>query len=330
MRKNLFGISAALLFSGLASQAMSQTSLKFSYELPVTHPFHAGSEKLRDCVAQKTNNMVKIELYPAGQIAKDSTFIKSITSGTLDGGLSPTLYWTGVMPIAGIFDVPFVITSHEEANKILNGPIGERLLKELDSKDLVGLGFFNYGFGIFGNNKKQLKTPSDFAGLKIRTNNDIGAKLLVAYGASPVFMSGSEVFIALERGTVDGSHLGLSSIVERKIYQTVKNLTVDNHNAIPYFVVFSKEAFRKLKDDQKVALKACVTEVANWVSKEQEKGDSEAIGFLRKQGMDVIELTPEQIKVWQAAAKPAKDYWLERAGPDGQKILTEMEAALKK
>lgn len=311
-----------------ATPVSAQTTIRFSFELPVTHNFHKGAEMLRDAMAKKTNGAVKIELYPAAQLAKDSTFIKAITSGNIDGGLSPTLYWTGVMPLAGILDVPFAITTHAQAQRILAGPVGARLLKELEKFQLVGLGYFNYGFGIYGNNKRPLKVPADFAGLKIRTNNDIGAKLLQAFGAAPVFMSGSEVFLALERGTVDGAHLGLSSIVERKIYQTVKHLTIDNHNAIPYFVVVRKETFDKLSPDHQKVLRDTVAEISAWVANEQEKGDSEAIGFLRQQGMEVVELSPAEIKVWQTAAKSVRDFWLEKSGADGANLLNALEAAV--
>lgn len=327
MKLKALGLAALLASVCAAGSAIAQTTIKFSYELPVTHPFHKGTEKMRDLVAQKTNGAVKLELYPAGQLSKDSNFIKAITSGTLDAGLSPTLYWTGIMPLAGVFDAPFAITTHAQAQRVLAGPVGARLLKELERHQLVGLGYFNYGFGVYGNNKRPLKTPADFVGLKIRTNNDIGAKLLQAYGASPAFMSGSEVFLALERGTVDGSHLGLSSIVERKIYQTVKYLTVDNHNAIPYFVVFRKDVLDKLTPEQRSAIASAVTEVSGSVAKAQEEGDNAAVSFLRQQGMQVIELTPAEIKAWQAAAKPAKDFWLERAGAEGAKLLQDLEAA---
>ena len=308
----------------------AQTKIRFSYELPVTHNFNKGAEMLRDLVDKKTNGAVKIELYPAAQLAKDSTFIKTITAGSIDGGLIPTLYWTGVMPLAGVFDVPFAITTHDEAQKVLAGPVGAKLLAELDRFELVGLGYFNYGFGIYGNNKRPLKTPADFAGLKIRTNNDIGAKLLQAYGASPVFMSGSEVFLGLERGTVDGAHLGLTSIVERKLYQAVKHLTIDNHNAIPYFVTVRKEIFAKLTSEQQKAIRDAANEVAAWVAKEQEKDDSKSVALLREKGMQVIELTPAEIKAWQDAAKSVKEFWLQKAGDAGKQLLAEIDAALAK
>src|ERR1700742_4248739 len=107
MKKTM--ILAGLIAASLAAPAYAETKIRFSYELPVSHNFHKASEMLAKSVREKTNGEVIIELYPAGQLAKDSSFVKAITSGNVDGGLSPTLYWTGIMPIAGIFDVPYVV-----------------------------------------------------------------------------------------------------------------------------------------------------------------------------------------------------------------------------
>ncbi len=322
--RSLAGLCAAALFAAGAAHAQVQT-IKLSFELPVTHNFNKAAQMVADNVAKRSGGQVKIELYPAGQLAKDSTFIKTINSGGIDAGLSPTLYWTGVMPIAGILDVPYVITTHAQAQRVLAGPVGAKLLAELDRFNLVGLGYFNYGFGIYGNNKRELKKPDDFKGLKIRTNNDIGAKLLQAFGASPVFMSGSEVFLALERGTVDGAHTGMSSIIERKMFGAMKYVTIDNHNSIPYFFVIRKAVYEKLSPANQKILAEAVQEAAAWASKVQEQDDAEGVKTLRANGVTVTELSPAEVKVWQAAAAPAREFWLSKAGPDGAELLKLME-----
>lgn len=317
-----FLVFFSVLAGGLAH---GQTVIRLSYGLPVTHNFHKGAQMVSEKVAKATNGQVKIELYPAGQLAKDSTFIKTINSGSIDAGLSPTLYWTGVMPIAGILDVPYVINTHEQAQRVLSGAVGARLLNELDRFGLIGLGYFNYGFGIYGNNIREISKPEHFKGLKIRTNNDIGAKLLQAFGASPTFMSGSEVHLALERGTVDGAHTGLSSIIERKMFTAMKHVTVDNHNVIPYFIVMRKSVFEKLTADQQKIIKDAFTEVSQWVGKEQEADDANGVKILRSNGVQVTELSSADIKVWKAAAEPAREFWLSKTGADGAELLKIME-----
>lgn len=328
VRTALFGL--AVMTVGLGTAARAETVIRFGYELPVTHEFHQGAQMLAKEVAEKTKGSVKIELYPAGQLTKDSTFAREITSGTVDAGLSPTLYWTGVMPIAGIFDVPYLVRSHDEAQKILGTAVGQRLLDGLDKFNAVGLGYFNYGFGIFGTTKKALLTPADFKGLKIRTNNDIGAQLLKTYGASPTFMSGSEVFLGLQQGTVDGTHTGLSSVLSRKMYEVLKHLTVENHNMIPYFVVVRKAVFNKLSAQEQAILRDAVRNAGDWVAAKQKQYDDEAVEALRGHGMKVEVLTPEQLGVWAKAARPVTEDWLKRVGKEGNELIALIEKTLER
>jgi tripartite ATP-independent transporter DctP family solute receptor len=309
--------------------ALAETVIRFSYALPVTHNFHKGAEQFKKAVEDGTGGEVKIEIYPSGQLSKDSNFIKGITSGTLDAGLSPTLYWTGVMPIAGIFDVPYLVRSHEEAKKVLASDVGQVLLDKLDAFNSVGLGYFNYGFGIFGNNVRSLKTPADFKGLKIRTNNDIGAELLQTFGASPTFMSGSEVYLGLQRGTVDGAHTGLSSVLSRKIYEVMKHLTVDNHNMIPYFFIVRKDIFEGLSPANQQILRQAARDACAWVADAQEADDVDAAKKLSEEhGMDVVILDDAALQQWSKEAAPVTDFWLAKVGDDGRSLIEKINTTL--
>jgi tripartite ATP-independent transporter DctP family solute receptor len=320
----VFGLSALTL----PSIALSETVIRFGYELPVTHEFHEAATMLAKEVSEGTKGSVKIELYPAGQLTKDSTFPREITSGTVDAGLSPTLYWTGVMPIAGIFDVPYVVRTHDEAQKVLKTEVGQRLLDGLKRFNAVGLGYFNYGFGIFGTAKHPLLKPSDLKGLKIRTNNDIGAQLLKTFGASPTFMSGSEVFLGLQQGTVDGTHTGLTSVLSRKMYDVLKYLVVDNHNMIPYFVIVRKEVYDRLTPEEQTVLRNAVQKAGDWVANLQKQNDEKAVEQLRAAGMQIEILTPDQVKIWAEAAQPVVDEWLKKNGEEGRSLLTSIEKTL--
>ena len=328
-RKGVYGglLGAAALLASMAV-ANAETVIRFGWELPVTHNLSVAAEKFAKSVEERTNGSVKIQLYPAAQLTKDSTFVKEITSGTVDGGLIGTLYWTSVMPLAGIFDVPYLVRSFDEAEKVLESPVGDKLLKELEKVDVVGIGYFNYGFGIFGSNVKALNTPADFQGQKFRTNNDIGAQLLQAFGASPTFMSGSEVFLGLQRGTVDGTHTGLSSVYSRKFWEVLKHLTVDNHNMIPYMVVIRKPLFDSLTPEEQQVLRDAAKEAGAWAAEMQEKDDLAAMSALREKGMEIVELSPEELEVWAEAARPVVDYWLSSVGEEGQQMIDDINQVL--
>jgi len=327
--KGLAGVfGSAALAVMLATTAQAQNVIRLSYELPVTHQFHEGAQMLAAMVDERTNGSVKIELYPAGQLTRDGNFPREITAGTVDAGLSPTLYWTGVMPIAGIFDVPYLVRTHEEAQQVLAGEVGQRLLDELAQFDAVGLGYFNYGFGIYGTTNRRLLEPADFQGVAMRTNNDIGAQLLQAFGASPTFMSGGEVYLGLQQGTIDGTHTGLSSVLSRNMYEVLDYLTVDNHNMIPYFVMVRKEVYDRLTAEEQQILREAVTEAGDWVAQAMAADDDQAVEALRGHGVTVDVLTPEQLESWAEASRSVVDYWLAIVGDEGREMIASIEATL--
>lgn len=328
--KGLAGMlcSAALVAMTTTTAAQAETVIRLSYGLPVTHKFHEGAQKLAEMVDERTDGSVKIELYPAGQLTRDANFPREMMAGTAEAGLSPTLYWTGVMPIAGIFDVPYLVRTHQEAQTVLAGEVGQRLLGELEQFDAVGLGYFNYGFGIYGTSDRQLLEPADFEGLAMRTNNDIGAQLLQAFGASPTFMSGGEVYMGLQQGTIDGTHTGLSSVLSRNMFEVLDYLTVDNHNMIPYFVMVQRDIYDSLTAEQQQILRDAVVEAGGWVAQEMEAADEQAVEALRDHGVTLDLLTPEQLESWAEASSGVIDYWLDIVGEDGRNLITSIETTL--
>jgi TRAP-type C4-dicarboxylate transport system substrate-binding protein len=110
----------------------------------------------------------------------------------------------------------------------------------------------------------------------------------------------------------------------------MKYLTVDNHNFIPYFVVFRKPVLDKLTPDQQKTLSAAVREVSDWVEQQQSKEDAEGVTLLRNKGMQVIELAPAEVKVWQEAARPVRDDWIKRVGKDGEDLLQAVEQDVRR
>lgn len=321
----LLFLIAALAWPGMAN---AQTVIRLVHEQPVNHFMHKAVEMIAKEVSEKTNGSVKIEIYPAGQLVKDADFPREVMSGTADAGLSASLYWAGVMPIVGIFDVPFLVQTHEEAQKVLASDVGRQLLAGLEKFQAVGLGYFNYGFGNWGTTKRELLKPDDFKSLKIRSNNDMGAQLLKAFGASSVFMTGSELFLAMQQGTIDGAHIGLSSTVSRKTYEVVKNVTVDNHNLVVFFVVVRKAVYDKLTPQEQSVLREAVRKAEAWVAEVSKKEDDDAIVELRKHGVRVTVLAPEDARVWAKAAQPVRDTWLKRMGKSGEELLVSVEKTL--
>ena len=160
----------------------------------------------------------------------------AIMTGGVDMGLNTVGRWATIIPAMEVFDVPFVFPGYEKVDSAIDGGMGKILEEEMAKKHVKVVYWADYGFVQYANNKKPIKKPEDFKGLKIRGYSELASETIKALGASPVTMGAGEVYMALQRGTIDGQSSGAPAMRDRKMYEVTKFLTVTNH-ASPEFVV---------------------------------------------------------------------------------------------
>src|SRR5205823_5859389 len=150
-------------------------------------------------------------------------------------------------PRIGALDLPFLFRSPEHAFKVLDGPVGAGLMKDLDSHGLKGLGWFQVGFRCITTKGRAVRTPDDVKGLKIRVPPN--PSLIQAFklmGANPVPMPLGELYQALESGAVDSQEHPISITYAAKFYEVQKNLTMSRHAYTAMPVVMNKAKFDAL------------------------------------------------------------------------------------
>ena len=189
-----------------------------------------------------------MQVYPAGQLLSDKDMNQSILTGGVEMGVNSSTLWASTVPAMGIFDVPYVFNDYSAVGEAVNGEFGDKLRDAMEEKGAKVLMFADYGFVQFANNKRALKSPSDFEGLKIRSIGDIPSELIQAYGASPVFMGGGEVYMALQRDTVDGATSGTTAMLQRKYDEVTKYLTVNNYAYLEFLLAVNKDFWDKLPE----------------------------------------------------------------------------------
>ena len=174
----------------------------------------------------------------------------------------------------------------------------------------------------FGNNKQQMRAAADFDGMKIRGYGRLAAEGLRALGASPVVMSPGEMYLAIQRGTIDGAITGVTSLKSRKIWEVVKYSTITGATFGVMAVNISQTKWDALSEAHQVALLQAGQEVFEWSVAVSAERDKEAFEFLIDQGVDTYRLTAGDKAEWRKLFKPAYDAWEERAG-DEEKDLVE-------
>ena len=301
--------------------ADKKVTLKMATQLPASHFLVKGMDSLKQKVAAKTNNTVEITIYPAGQLYNDKTMNDAIISGGIDMGLNTVGRWAQIIPSMNIFDVPFLFPSYEKIDAAIDGGMGKMLGAELQKKGIRPLIWADYGFVQFANNKKTIKTPADCKGLKIRGYSKYSSETIKALGASSTTMGSGEVYMGIQRGTIDGQISGTPAMISRKMWEVHKQLTITNHASPEFVVAMNEKSFQKLSANQQKALEEAAKEVRDAIRKTAKEADLKANEEMKKNGCTLYTPTADELKAFQAATKPVWDLYIKENGEVGKKLI---------
>lgn len=304
-----------------SAAAGGKVTLKMATALPANHPLVKELESMKQKVAEKTNGTVDINIYPAGQLYNDKNMNDAVMSGGVDMGLNSTGRWASVIPAMDVFDLPFLFPTYESEGKAVDNGLSEKLGGELEKKGVRPLVWVDYGTVHFGNNVREIKTPEDMKGLKMRGYSKYSSETLKALGASPVTMGAGEVYLAIQRGTIDGQISGTTAMRDRKMYEVHKYLTFCNLAAPEMLITINEKSYNKLSDSQKKALNDVSKEVQASIRANSKKEDLKALDDLKNLGMDVYEVPQDQLGQWRDATKSVLDLFVKENGQLGQELL---------
>lgn len=298
-----------------------KVTLKLAHNLPTAHPLAKGMESLEKKVAEKSKGMMTIAIYPSGQLYNDKSMNDAIMSGGIDMGLNTVGRWSSVIPAMEVFDVPFLFPSYEKVDKAIDGGLGDKLGAEMKKKGVRPIIWADYGFVQFANSKKAITKPADFDGLKLRGYGEMPSETIKALGAAPVTMGSGEVYMAIQRGVVDGQTSGTTAMYDRKMYEVTKYLTVTNHAYPEFILAMNDKAFQKLSPEQQKILMSAANEVRDDLRKSAKAEDLNALQKLKEKGMEVYVVPDADLVQWRAATKPCWDIFVKHAGPLGQELI---------
>jgi tripartite ATP-independent transporter DctP family solute receptor len=169
--------------------------------------------------------------------------------------------FNNLIPATQVPSLPFVFRSVDHMRKVMDGPIGEAILKEFEKHDLIGLAYYDSGSRSFYNSKRPINTPADMRGLKIRVQqSDMFVALVSALGANATPMAFGEVYSALQTGVIDGAENNWPSYDSTKHFEVSKFYSMTEHSLSPEVLVMSKRAFDRLSKEDQDNLRAAAKE----------------------------------------------------------------------
>lgn len=297
-------VAAALALGAIvALPALAQETLRNSLAIAQNSHYGAAAETLAKELEKRTNGRYKVQNYYSGALGAEREAIEAVQLGTLDLTITSSGPIPNFVPETAILDIPFLFRDYAHARAVLDGPIGQDMLAKFPSKNLVALAWAENGFRHMTNNKHPVNAPADLKGLKMRTmENPVHIQAYKAFGIIPTPMAFTEVFTALQQGTVDGQENPLSVISAAKFDQVQKYMTLTGHVYSPALILMSKAKWDKLSAADKQAFTEAAKEAVKANRARIDEDERKAVADLQSKGMTVV-VSPNKAP-FQAALGP--------------------------
>ncbi|HSR13128.1 MAG TPA: TRAP transporter substrate-binding protein [Thermodesulfobacteriota bacterium] len=299
-----------LVIAAAWGTAEAARTIKLAHVVNERDGFHVAALKFKELVEEKTKGEIKIEIYPNASLGDERTLLEGMQIGTIDMGVITNGPVANFYPKMAAFELPFFFGSPEAAYSVLDGPVGQKLLKNLQEIRLAGLAYAERGFRNLTNSKRPVNAPADVKGLKIRVmENPVYIDTFKTLGANAVPMAWTECLTALQQGTIDGQENPVNVIFAFKLNQTQIYLSLTRHTYAPALFVMSQKLYSSLGPDVQAAL----TDAANQAAKHERKWNAEQeqgqLKSLAEQGMSI--LTPD-LAAFKEAVKPVYQKYNDR------------------
>jgi len=325
MKKSLWLITICAL-SFYTVSAMALTRIKLGV---VTKPGSAQNivaEKFKELIEPASNGNISVQIFHSQSIGNETEILQQIQMNTIQMGIITGGLFDTFDPVVRVINYPFLFKDNEQADEILDGPLGAKILQSLERAGFKGLCFSENGFRDLTNNKHPVKRPDDIKGLKIRVMASALYKAIwQTLGANPIPMPWP-IYTELKQGVIDGQENPLWVMEVYKFYEVQKYMTLTRHVYSPHIDVASLKWWKTLDANTQDLIQRTIHEAAVFQRNDNRSKNADRLAFLKEKGME-IEAHPD-IDAFRAKVSGLKDTDL-YSEPRIQALLIEMLNATK-
>ncbi|MEZ5661722.1 MAG: TRAP transporter substrate-binding protein DctP [Burkholderiaceae bacterium] len=316
-------LGAAIAGAALSPVYAADHTMRISHQFPPAHHSARNIDQFAKEVAAATNGKVEVQIFGAAQLYKPNQHHAAVASGKVESALVLSFQWGGTIPEMSVSIIPYLMTSVAKQKAFVKSDAAAMLDAKMQAKGVKNIAWIvDTNSGIFTSNPRPLVTPADFNGVKIRGLNKMFNEGLIAMGATPVSMPGSEVYQGLQTGVIDAGFTGTQAANSRKFYEVQKYgvastilLAFDN-------LIVNPAWWNGLPADIRSAIQAAADAAVERSITKEDGIPAADIDVLNQKGMKAVALTAEQEKVMADAMQPAvRKAFIEAAGADGEKLL---------
>jgi C4-dicarboxylate-binding protein DctP len=319
---------ATLALSFLGTATVAQEKMRISLQLPLTSHLGENLTLFEKEVEERTNGTVDVEIYDSATLYKDKEVPAAVGSGAIEAGGASLTRYVGDAPVVDVFYMPFLFNTEDKVRAAVaeGSTVREILESEIAKTGGQVLYWQAYGGAILLSQGGPIRTPEDMKGKKARVFGKTLGDFVTAAGGAPTLISGSEQYLAYQRGTVDVGMTGVSGVKSRKLWEVMDTITVTNHADIEFVVVVNSEWWDSLDVETQGHISAAAKIAQDDVRDRVTQIEADAYAAAKENGMTIVELSDEELAAWQAVSQPVIDGYLKATGDTGKRILDSLSA----
>lgn len=275
--------------------------------------FALAMEEFAKQVEERSSGEMRVELFPGGLVdgvkMDERQLVEGVRSGALSIGLSTTSPLTNYNHLLDVFDLPFLFSSPEHADQVLDGPVGQRLLDCLRDKNLVGLGYLEVGFRVFSSSIP-LPDYASFSGKKLRVMQSVTfSRFVKGIGADPVPAPVDKIYLMGKEGYIDGADRTYPTYWDFQLYDVHRFISETDHAFSVKMILINDKVFDSLSSEDKSLLLESAKEASRLQRKKQREADKAVKEMALKEGIKIFEISPaEREKFVKASTELYDEY----------------------
>lgn len=321
------GMSAALVLGACNSDTGSEANadeakeydLKMSVTVSDSSTWYEAAEKLRDDLKEESDGRINIELYANEQLSGGDSgkAVEGLAKGSIDLTFNSTIIYSILDDRFGVASAPFLFAGTDEVDPVFAGEGGDMLKDILAEKGVHALGYGQNGFRQLTNSVREVKAPDDLKGMKIRIPGiTMYTDLYRELGTDPQTMTFSEVFTALQQGTIDGQENPIDVIYSSKLAEVQDYITMWNYSYDPLVLGMNKKLYDSMSDADKELFDRLGKEAAEYQVEIAREKEASQIEELEAAGMQFYYPTEEELALFEEAVQPVYEKYEDIWGAD--------------
>jgi C4-dicarboxylate-binding protein DctP len=316
-------LAAAALTAAFAVPAQAADyTMRLSHQFPPSHHSAKNLDQFAAEVKANTGGKVEVQIFGAAQLYKPAQHHAAVAGGKLESAAVLSFQWGGTIPEMNVTVIPYFMSSVDKMRKFRGSEAQKLLDAKMEAKGVKNIAWLmDANDGIFTSARSALLVPADFKGVKIRGLSKLWDEGLVAMGAAPSAMPGSEVYQALQTGVIDAGFTGVQAAFSRRFYEVQKFGVASNIILAYDNLIVNPAWWDGLPADARKGIMDAVAKAEARAIPAADGIPAEHIQQLRDKGMNVTVLTKAQEKVMAEAMQPAVIKAFNASSPDAPRLI---------